>query len=133
MPAAVALVHKSGSWRVVAFLETSGDLPTDGHAESGHAVEHLAADPGFDLLCGQRPGAERSADDGLVAQHCGLDERAPAVADGLLPSQSALAAIISMWRSRGVGVPAAAASLATAVVRGGMITLAAGARSATAR
>ena len=29
-------------------------------------------------------------DDGLVAQHPGLDERAPAVADCLLPSQSAL-------------------------------------------
>src|SRR5271165_7241697 len=31
-----------------------------------------------------------------------------------------LAAIISMWRSRGVGVPAAETSLTTAVARGGM-------------
>ncbi len=116
----------------MALAEVSGEPSRDGHAESGHAVEHLAADPGLDLLCGQSPGAERSADDGLVAQHPGLDERAPAVADGLLPSQS-LAAIISMWRSRGVGVSAAETSLTTAVARGGMITVAAGARSATAR
>src|SRR5208337_3534840 len=37
-----------------------------------------------------------------------------------------LAAIISMWRSRGVGVPAAETSLTTAVARGGMITVALG-------
>ena len=45
----------------------SGEPSRDGHAESGHAVEHLAADPGLDLLCGQSPGAERLADDGVSA------------------------------------------------------------------
>src|SRR5271166_1392910 len=109
-----ALVHNLRSGAAVALPEVSGEPSRDGHAESGHAVEHLAADPGLDLLRGQSPGAERSADDDLVAQHPGLDERAPAVADGLLPSQSALG---------GVGVPAAETSLTTAVARGGMITV----------
>ena len=48
------------------------------------------------------------------------------------PNRS-LAAIIWMWRSRGVGVPATAASLTIVVAQGGMITVAAGARPATGR
>ncbi len=79
----------------VPLPEVSGDPSRDGHAESGHAVEHLAADPGLDFLCGQSPGAERSADDGLVAQHPGLDERAPAFASAMFIS--ALARMSVAW------------------------------------
>ena len=85
-----ALVHNLRSGGSGGPPEVSGEPSRDGHAEGGHAVEDLAADPGLDRLCRQSPGAERSAGDGLVAQHPGLEERAPAVADGLLPSQSAL-------------------------------------------
>ena len=64
----VALAHNLRSGALVALAEVSGEPSRDGHAESSHAVEHLAADPGLDLLCGQSPGAERSAEDDLVAQ-----------------------------------------------------------------
>ncbi len=47
------------------------------------------------FLCGQSPGAERSADDGLVAQHPGLDERAPAFASAMFIS--ALARMSVAW------------------------------------
>ena len=40
----------------------SGDLPGYWHAEAGHAVDHLAGDPGFDLLGGQTPGSEAPAE-----------------------------------------------------------------------
>src|SRR5918999_1152279 len=41
-------------------------------------------------LAGQSPGAEATTDDGLVPEHGGFPERAPAVADRLLPAQAAL-------------------------------------------
>src|SRR5271166_6542413 len=42
-----ALVHNLRSGAAVALPEVSGEPSRDGHAESGHAVEHLAADPGL--------------------------------------------------------------------------------------
>src|SRR5215207_5379650 len=58
------------------------------HPEVGHAVQHRAADPGFGLLSRQSPGAKPATDDGFVAEHGRLSERAPAVADCLLPAQA---------------------------------------------
>src|SRR5215218_10775189 len=58
------------------------------HAEPGHPVERRAGGPGLGLLAGQSPGAKAPTDDGLVAGHGGLPERAPAVADRLLPAHA---------------------------------------------
>src|SRR5215203_4398215 len=74
-----------GSYRCL-----SGDALRHRHAEPGHPVEHRAGDPGLGLLAGQSPGAEATTDDGLVPEHGGFPERAPAVADRLLPTQAAL-------------------------------------------
>src|SRR4051812_16209443 len=74
-----------GSYRCL-----SGDALRHRHAEPGHPVEHRAGDPGLDLLAGQSPGAEATTDDGLVPEHGGFAERAPALADRLLPAQAAL-------------------------------------------
>src|SRR3954464_14577875 len=74
-----------GSYRCL-----SGDALRHRHAEPGHPVEHRAGDPGLGLLAGQSPGAEATTDDGLVPEHGGFPERAPAVADRLLPAQAAL-------------------------------------------
>src|SRR5215204_1336415 len=74
-----------GSYRCL-----SGDALRHRHAEPGHPVEHRAGDPGLGLLAGQSPGAEATTDDGLVPEHGGFAERAPAVADRLLPAQAAL-------------------------------------------
>src|SRR3954453_20508497 len=68
----------------------SGDALRHRHPEPGHPVQHRAADPGFGLLGRQRPGAQATTDDGLVAEHGGLPQRAPAVADRLLPAQAPL-------------------------------------------
>src|SRR3954447_27063811 len=73
-----------GSYRCL-----SGDALRHRHAEPGHPVEHRAGDPGLGLLAGQSPGAEATTDDGLVPEHGGFPERAPAVADRLLPAQAA--------------------------------------------
>src|SRR5947209_16426936 len=70
-----------GSYRCL-----SGDALRHRHAEPGHPVEHRAGDPGLGLLAGQSPGAEAATDDGLVPEHGGFAERAPAVADRLLPA-----------------------------------------------
>src|SRR5215213_4440635 len=75
----------SGCW-----IALSGDALRHRHAEPGHPVQHRAADPGFGLLGRQRPGAQATTDDGLVAEHSGLPKRAPAVADRLLPAQAPL-------------------------------------------
>src|SRR3954464_14231248 len=74
-----------GSYRCL-----SGDALRHRHAEPGHPVEHRAGDPGLGLLAGQSSGAEATTDDGLVSEHGGFPERAPAVADRLLPAQAAL-------------------------------------------
>src|SRR3954451_3946571 len=73
-----------GSYRCL-----SGDALRYRHAEPGHPVEHRAGDPGLGLLAGQSPGAEATTDDGLVSEHGGFPERAPAIADRLLPAQAA--------------------------------------------
>src|SRR3954466_15895462 len=74
-----------GSYRCL-----SGDALRYRHAEPGHPVEHRAGDPGLGLLAGQSPGAEATTDNGLVPAHGGFPERAPTVADRLLPAQAAL-------------------------------------------
>src|SRR5215208_5800166 len=61
----------------------SGDALRHRHTEPGHPVQHRAADPGFGLLGRQSPGAKATTDDCLVAEHGGLSERAPAIADCL--------------------------------------------------
>jgi hypothetical protein len=67
----------------------SGDLPADWHAEAGHAVDHLAGDPGLDLLRGQSPGPEAPADQNLVPVESGFNQGPLAVIDGFLPAYSA--------------------------------------------
>src|SRR3954470_12598257 len=87
----VVLVHKSAVGRGVgSYRCLSGDALRHRHAEPGHPVEHRAGDPGLGLLAGQSPGAEATTDNGLVAEHGGFPERAPAVADRLLPAPAAL-------------------------------------------
>src|SRR4051794_5395065 len=68
----------------------SGDALRHRHPEPGHPVEHRAADPGFGLLGPQSPGAKTTTDEGFVAEHGSLSERAPAVANRRLPAQAAL-------------------------------------------
>src|SRR3954465_13015262 len=68
----------------------SGDALRHRHPEPGHPVQHRAADPGFRFLSQQSPGAQAATDDSFVAEHGGLPERAPAVADRLLPAQAPL-------------------------------------------
>src|ERR687893_204161 len=68
----------------------SGGALRHRHTEPGHPVEHRAGDPGFGLLAGQSPSPKAPTDDGLVAEHGGFPERAPAVADRLLPAHAAL-------------------------------------------
>src|SRR3954467_6653875 len=68
----------------------SGDALRHRHPEPGHPVEHRAADPGFGLLGRQSPGAQAATDDSFVAEHGGLPQRAPAVADRRLPAQALL-------------------------------------------
>src|ERR687894_836241 len=70
------------------YRRPSGGALRPRHAEPGHPVEHRATDPGLGLLGGQGPGAKTTTDDGLVPEHGGLAERAPAVADRLLPAQA---------------------------------------------
>src|SRR4051794_20802824 len=77
---------------VGSYRYLSGDALRHRHAEPGHPVEHRAGDPGLGLLAGQSPGAQATTDNGLVAEHGGFPERAPAVADRLLPAQAALVA-----------------------------------------
>src|SRR5215217_6112092 len=72
-----------------SYRRLSGDTLRHRHAELGHSVEHRTGDPGLGLLAGQSPGAKVPTDDGFVAEHGGFPERAPAVADRLLPSQAA--------------------------------------------
>ena len=55
-----------------------------------HAVERCDGEGGLALLAGQGEGAKLRADQALVSADGSLDEVAPAVASGLLPSRSAL-------------------------------------------
>src|SRR3954471_22646325 len=87
---AMTLVHNSGGGCGLVLAARSGDALRHRHTEPGHAVEHRAADPGFGLLGRQCPGAQAATDEGFVAEHGGLPERAPAVADRLLPAQAPL-------------------------------------------
>src|SRR6476469_1968663 len=78
------------AWVGGSYRCLSGDALRYRHAEPGHPVDHRAGDPGLGLLAGQSPGAEATTDDGLIPEHGGFAERAPAVADRLLPAQAAL-------------------------------------------
>src|SRR5215204_3000135 len=73
-----------------SYRRLSGDTLRHRHTEPGHPVEHRAGDPSLGFLAGQSPGAKAPTDDGLVAEHGGFPERAPAIADRLLPTQAAL-------------------------------------------
>src|SRR3954452_21230573 len=73
---------------------------------------------------------ESIADDALPARNIGLDQSAPVVARGFLPSHAAVLGITSMCRSRWVGV-VPAVWLGTALERGGTITSASGYRVVT--
>src|SRR3954451_340563 len=75
---------------VSSYRYLSGDALRYRHAEPDHPVERRAGDPGLGFLAGQSPGAEATTDNGLVPEHGGFPERAPAVADRLLPTQAAL-------------------------------------------
>src|ERR671917_935596 len=66
----------------------SGGALRQRHTEPGHPVEHRAADLSLGLLGGQSPGPKAPTDDRLVAEDGGLPERAPAVADRLLPAHA---------------------------------------------
>src|SRR5829696_2413691 len=89
-PIALALVHTSDGGRGLVLEARSGDALRHRHPEPGHPVEHRATDPGFGLLGRQSPGAKTTTDEGFVAEHGRLSERAPAVADRLLPAQAPL-------------------------------------------
>src|SRR3954451_16366813 len=78
------------AWVGGSYRCLSGDALRHRHAEPGHSVERRAGETGLGLLAGQSPGAEATTDDGLVRKHGGFAERAPAVADRLLPAQAAL-------------------------------------------
>src|SRR3954453_13180161 len=67
----------------------SGDLPGDRHAEAGHAVYHLAGNPGIDLLRGQSPGADTQDDQNLVPLESGFSHGPLSVSDGFLPADPA--------------------------------------------
>src|SRR5918912_165978 len=95
---------------VGSYRRLSGDTLRYRPAELGHPVEHRAGDPGLGLLAGQSPGAKAPTDDGLIAEHGGFPERAPAVANRLLPSQAALVLdhsdVLVALTGRGVGARA---------------------------
>jgi hypothetical protein len=74
---------------VLGRRSPSGDLPGDRHAEAGHAVDHLAGDPGLDLLREQTPGAEAPADQNFVPVESRFHECPPAIARHGLPAHSA--------------------------------------------
>src|SRR4051812_818567 len=122
------------AWVGGSYRCLSGDALRYRHAEPGHPVERRAGDPGLGLLAGQSPGAEATTDDGLVPEHGGFPERAPAVADRLLPAQAALVPdhpdMLVALTGRGVSGRARHGE-----ARGGMTTAAGGSgwRSATAR
>ena len=78
----------------------SGDLPGDRHAEAGHAVDHLAGDPGLDLLRGQSPGPEAPADQNLVPMESRFHESPLAIASCGLTAHPAFLPSNSMCRSR---------------------------------
>src|SRR3954470_2324181 len=77
------------SW-VGSYRCLSGAALRHRHAEPGHPVEQRARDPGLGLLAGERQGAKATTYDVLVPEHSGFPERAPAIADRLLPAQAAL-------------------------------------------
>src|SRR4051812_15653372 len=68
----------------------SGDPSGERHAEAGHAVDHLAGNPGLDLLGGQSPGAEAPADQNLVPMESRFHECPLAIASCGLPAHPAL-------------------------------------------
>jgi hypothetical protein len=86
-PMCRALVHK---WH---WERISPSVPVlrrpSGNAEAGHAVDHLAGDPGLDLLGGQTPGSEAPADQNLVPMESGFHECPLAIASHGLPAHSA--------------------------------------------
>src|SRR3954466_8302542 len=87
----------------------SGDALRHRHPEPGHPVQHRAADPGFRFLSRQSPGAKTPTDEGFVAEHGGLPQRAPAVADRRLPAQAPLVLDhLSFWSRRLGAAPAGA-------------------------
>src|ERR671939_2178680 len=90
-----------------SYRRLAGDTLRHRHAEPGYPVEHRTGDPGLGLLAGQSPGAKAPTDDGLVAEHGGFPERAPAIANRLLPSQAALVLdhsdVLVALTGRGVG------------------------------
>src|SRR5258708_25422000 len=66
------------------LLDANGDR----HAEAGHSVEDVAADPCLGLLIGQSPGGKTPADDGLVSVHRGFTEAPPGISGAALPSKA---------------------------------------------
>ena len=44
------------------------------HAEARHSIENVASNLHFGTLIGQSPGMESPPNDGLVAEHRGLDQ-----------------------------------------------------------
>jgi hypothetical protein len=66
----------------------SADPGGDRHAETCHPVEHVASDFRLGPLVGQSPCVKSSADDGLVAKHCRLNQTPAIIARASLPAHA---------------------------------------------
>jgi hypothetical protein len=100
----------------------------DWHTQTCHSIEHIASDLGFGALIEQTPSAKSSANDGLVAVDCCLNQAPCIVTRSTLPAYSTM---LRNHRNMPVAL-SRRRPFATAVTRGGMITVAAGCRLATA-
>ncbi len=85
----MALVHQSRQGQTGAFAFLS-DALRDRPPEFGHPMDHGTGDVDFDLLGGERAGAQTGSDQGLVAKQRRFPQGSLALADRLLPTPSSL-------------------------------------------
>ena len=71
-------------------VEASPNPDGGWHAKACHPVQHVASNLCFDLLTGQSPGEESTANDGFVPIHRGLNEASPVVAKTTLPADATM-------------------------------------------
>ena len=62
----------------------------DRHTQTCHSIEHIASDLGFGALIEQIPSAKSSANDGLVAIDCCLNQAPSIVTRSTLPAYSTM-------------------------------------------